>query len=320
MSLRPIVCAGEAIVDFLPLQRGRLADVEAFERHLGGAAANVAAGAAILGSPAAYAWSVGDDEFGAFLLDALSRRGVDVSRAVRTRQGPTGISFIALDARGDRSFVGYGRPPAERFFRPEEVPEDLAGGAAVVHFTSNTLCADPAQRATQRFADLAAAAGRPVSFDPNLRPHLWDDPERMRDVVRAFCARATILKVSESEARMLTGEAEPGRAARALRALGAGLVVVTLAERGAAYLADAAQGHAPAPAVPVVDATGAGDAFVAGFLHSLRPHLEAGEHPAKLGGPILHDAVSLGCRVGAACVTRLGAASWSAVDIPPISH
>src|SRR5207237_2501014 len=107
MSAPDVLCFGEALVDLLPDQRGRLRDCERFEVHSGGAPANVAVGLARLGVPTAFCGVVGDDEFGQLLARKLRDEGVD-TRLRFAAEARTGLWFVALDERGDRTFFSPG--------------------------------------------------------------------------------------------------------------------------------------------------------------------------------------------------------------------
>src|SRR5690606_17195280 len=100
---------------------GPLETVDAFERHPGGAPANVAIGVARLGGRSAFAGAVGDDAFGRFLSAALGAEGVDTRGLVHTKAGRTSIAFVSLDAHGHPKFFSAGGPGAELHYGPAEL-------------------------------------------------------------------------------------------------------------------------------------------------------------------------------------------------------
>jgi sugar/nucleoside kinase (ribokinase family) len=124
----------------------------------------------------------------------------------------------------------------------------------------------------------ALARGAHVLFDWNLRPHRWRDTAEAVELARAMCEGALVVKVNGDEARLLTGETDPARAARAVCTLGARLALVTLGPEGALLRGEAV---ADVPGVParVVDTTGAGDALLGVVLAALVPSAYA---PAAL--------------------------------------
>lgn len=303
-----VLVQGEALVDLLPDRRGPLRRVGSFAVHAGGAPANVAVGLARLGARVALLGLVGEDEFGAFLHDALAAEGVDVSGLQRTRAGKTGLSFVELDEQGERRFFGYGAPTADAFFGPEHLDEALVRRARIVHVGSNGLVSEAGVAATTALLAQARAAGAVISVDPNVRLHLWRDVALLRPRLQPVLAAASLAKLSLEEADFWLGAAPAEEQARRLVHEGLPLAIVTAGDAGAVWARrDGAMGRVAAPRVAVVDSTGAGDGFVAGLLAALAPALPPGVTPAELSVEALHAAIVQGCRVGAAVVGKLGA-------------
>src|SRR4051794_8258513 len=119
-----VICVGETLVDFLPASPGQpVRDVDTWVRCSGGSPANVAVGVSRLGGKSSMLGVVGDDEFGAYLLRALTEEGVDVSRLRRTDEGKTGLVFISLTEKGERSFAFHRTRAAEFFLAERDVDE-----------------------------------------------------------------------------------------------------------------------------------------------------------------------------------------------------
>lgn len=141
---------------------------------------------------------------------------------------PTTLAFVQLDANGDRSFTFYRSPGADIMLRESEVDTALLDDCAIFHFGSVSMTADPCRTATLSAARYARQKGKLVSFDPNYRPLLWDDTEeavlRMKEGIRL----ADILKVSEEEMQLVTGESDPERGSKALLDMGPSLVLVSM--------------------------------------------------------------------------------------------
>ncbi len=303
-----VLCVGEALVDFLPDGKGRkVRDVERWTRCSGGSPANVAIGTARLGARAAFLGVVGEDEFGHFLRGSLEREGVDTRWMRQTREARTGLAFVSIAEDGDRSFVFYRKPSAEFLLNAADVERADLERVRVVHFGTNSLLLPGAADAARSLVRRAREAGCVVSCDPNLRLHVWDDPERLRSLLKELLPGADLIKVAEDEAEFCSGEKDPEKAARALGAMGAQLAVVTLGPGGALWCRNGVVHQVPAPAVEAVDATGAGDGFVAGLLSKRSGALRAGRALEQLPDDELDQAMRFACRVGAAVVTRLGA-------------
>ncbi len=259
-----VLSFGEALVDFLPPTRGlRLRDVEAFSPQVGGAPANLAYGLAKLGGRSGLLGQVGEDEFGAFLIERLDAAGVDTRGMCKTREARTGITFVQVALDGQRSFLFYRHPSADMLISEEQIPDDALAGVSLLHLGTNLLAREPSRSATHRVLSLAAANQVPVSLDVNLRRHMWSDPGKMVGEITPVIEAATLIKFNEPEYTSLFGD-EP----LAVIAERFDIVAVrTLEERGAEMSVRGGQLlRAPAPTVECIDSTGAGDGFLAGFL------------------------------------------------------
>jgi fructokinase len=118
-------------------------------------------------------------------------------------------------------------------------------------------------------ARIAREAGAIISFDVNYRPTLWGGAEEARERIMATVPSVDLLKVNEVELSLLTGSEDLDAGSRALLEGGPALCVVTLGPEGSYYQVAGGGGHVPAYRVQTVDATGCGDAFVAGLLCQL---------------------------------------------------
>jgi len=302
-----VVCLGEALIDFVSLQSGvDLICAEGFRKAAGGAPANVAAGVAKLGKRAGFIGKVGDDPFGRFLKKTLDECGVDTSRMILDPNFRTGLAFVSLTAEGERDFVFFRHPSADMMLSPQEVDIEYVKSAKVFHFGSVLLSSHPSREATLYAAEEARGAGLLVSFDPNIRPPLWDSEARCRHEVLSAMRLCQVAKISDEEVHFLFGHEDIGRGAEQVLELGPELAVVTLGPRGAYFASrGGARGHVPTPEVEVVDRTGAGDGFVAGLLVSL---LEMGTSDlGLLGEGDLWRVVEFANAVGALTTTSRGA-------------
>lgn len=298
-----VLCLGEALVDLLPERRGRLEDCDRFEVCPGGAPANVATGLARLGARVGFRGVVGDDPFGRSLARRLGEAGVHCAFRF-TPERPTGMWFVALDERGERSFFSpNARFSADKLVAPRDVDRALVGRARWLHAGTSAHVLPEGRAALREAVAAARAAGTLVSFDPNVRLHLWEDVEPLRRLCADVLPACALAKVSAEEAEVCTGERDPERALARLAAMGVALACVTLGEDGALARRGEDVLRIPGERVEVVDTTGAGDAFVAGLLFALRgaPAL------AALPRAEIERAVRFANRVAARCVTRVGA-------------
>ncbi|WP_373297224.1 sugar kinase [Streptomyces pseudogriseolus] len=194
------------MVTFLPSQPGRLADVPAFHRSIGGAESNVACALAAAGHTTRWVSRVGADGFGDHLVEAIGGYGVDVSHVRRDPDRPTGVYFrTAGDRADDAHEVAYYRAgSAASAMSPTGVDLDAVRAGRVLHLSGITAALSPDCLALMRELT-APRAGRPlISFDVNHRPGLWGEaygPEVLLDLARG----ADIVFVGEDEAEEAWG-------------------------------------------------------------------------------------------------------------------
>lgn len=230
--------------------------LDAADLVLAGSAGIVAAGAARLGLRTALAAHVGDDLFGRLVVTALEERGVDLRALVVEDDLPTGLSVI-LSAPHDRSILTLlGALPR---LDPDRLDDALLRRARHVHVASWFLLPGLHGGGGARLLARARAAGCTTSLDTN-----WDPAGRW-DGVLAALEHVDVLLPNEAELTALTGAPDAAAAAAAVRAAGPAVALKAGAAGAVGWDADGRHA-APGLAVDVVDTTGAGDSFDAGFL------------------------------------------------------
>lgn len=262
-----VVTIGESMVQFTPTRTGLLRHATHFERFVAGAASNVAVGLTRLGHTTGWTSRVGTDEFGACVKAAIRGEGVDVSTVVSDSDAPTGIYFKER-RRANTTRVHYYRTgSAGSRLAPEDIDPGYLGSASYVHLTGilpalSATCRDAAWKVLRTAEDQNVR----VSFDPNVRRQLWSEQEA-RDVLLEMLPQIHLVSTGMEEAKLLTGEAIPEKAARSLQKMGPERVVVRLGADGAIAIGESEEiVRKPALPVEVVEPVGAGDAFTAGFL------------------------------------------------------
>jgi fructokinase len=261
---------GEVLIDFIPLQKGvALKDVVSFERAPGGAPANVAAAVAKYGQKAALISKVGKDAFGDFLVEKLVEAGVETDKVYRTGEANTGLAFVSLKENGDRDFSFYRNPSADLLLSEEEVKPTWFQAGDILHFCSVDLVESPMKQAHKKAIAAVSDAGGLVSFDPNVRLPLWEDPEDCRKAILDFLPTADIVKVSDEELEFITGRKKEAEAIQSLFVGNVKAVVYTKGAAGADLILKEQKFESRGYSVEPIDTTGAGDAFIGGFLYKL---------------------------------------------------
>jgi fructokinase len=266
-----VLCLGEAIVDLIcEREVDSIAEADSFRPHVGGALANVAVATRRHGASAALAGGAGDDALGAWLRDRLEREDIDLRwfRLVPGLRTPLALATFDRDREPRFAIYGDGIEAAVRSLS-DRLDGALAEASALI-FGSNTLVGDAERELTRRARSQALERGTPILFDPNLRAHRWDALDRARGLCREMCEGALVARANLDEARWMTGldRASGPEAAAALCELGATLGIVTLGDQGAS-MRGVAQADVTAPAVDLVSALGAGDAFTGALVAGL---------------------------------------------------
>ena len=298
-----VICLGEVLIDFVPtVTPTTLIEAPAFRKAPGGAPANVAVALARLDRSSAFMGMTGDDPFGRFLELTLGEAGVDTGPLRFTAEARTALAFVSLRADGERQFMFYRHPSADMLLRPEDVDEAAIRAARALHFGTISLISEPSRSATLHAIDRARAAGCLISCDPNLRLALWPDAQVARAGLLEAIAAADVVKISDDELLFLTGSTDPGAARSELWQAHHRLMVVTLGASGCVFITGSATGMVGGFAVASIDATGAGDAFVAGLLDGLLTDPGAPGDPDRL-----RTICRFACAVGALTTTERGA-------------
>ncbi|HLJ67389.1 MAG TPA: carbohydrate kinase [Chloroflexota bacterium] len=298
-----VLSVGEALIDLLAPDAPELESADRFVRAAGGAPANVAVAAARLGARAGFAGAIGSDPFGRHLRVTLEDNGVDTSGLQTVRERTT-LAFVARNAGGIPDFIFY--RGADAAFSAEMLPVELIRRSTFVYVSSMALLTETSRAATLTAVMHAREARTLVAFDPNLRPSSWPSLGHARQAILGVLGRVDILKVNEEEALLLEDTRDVEVALRALSGTGR-LVVVTRGADGCLWHWRNMSGSVPAPAVDVVDTTGAGDAFTGGLLAALCGRAYTADRLWALRRDDLEEMLRFACTAGALACTVPGA-------------
>ncbi|MHA1524631.1 MAG: carbohydrate kinase family protein [Alphaproteobacteria bacterium] len=270
-----ILCCGEALIDFVPLARGRGgagASQNAYVPALGGSCYNTAVTLGRLGARVGFLGGISTDFFGDQLVAGLKASTVathHVNRAAR----PTTLAFVSLG--GDEPhYAFYDENAAERMWQQADAPP-IDDAVTAMHFGSIALVRAPAAAEFEALM-LGQKGRRLLSLDPNVRPDLVGDEQVYRARLRAMFGAADIIRASLADIAWIAPEMAPNEFAAQCLDEGTSLFVATLGADGAiAYRRDhrsaTLRAISTAPVqVSVVDTVGAGDAFMGGFLAKLQ--------------------------------------------------
>ncbi|MGQ9523694.1 MAG: carbohydrate kinase family protein [Armatimonadota bacterium] len=258
---------------------------KSFDISLGGSSALAAAGMARLGLNVGFISKVGDDLFGRWVLEEIARAGVDVSHVVIDPDARTGVGVI-LSLPSDRGIVTFLGTIA--MLSAQDIDMDYVQGFRHLHVSSFFL-----QKALQPFVPelfkLARQFGLTTSLDTG-----WDPEERWDAVLEDALCEADVFLPNELEAMAIARTQDPYDALDVLHEKTGGTVAVKLGDKGAVARRGEQTARHPGFRVPVVDTTGAGDCFDAGFLYGW-----------VKGWPI-DRCLALGCACGALSVSAPG--------------
>ncbi len=264
-GLKPgILSMGEPLVEFSDMGNGM------YGASISGDAVNVAVSASRLGFRSAVASAVGDDYFGRFVSGRLEEEGVSTEFLSSVRGGFTGIYFITLTGGGGHEFTYYRKGSSASSYRITREELEASGRWQCFHYSGIAQAiGSAAKKSAVKAASRAASAGSMVSYDVNYRPRLWERGEAMEELVKA-AGLADILFISTEDWQLLSGEKlSPAGIARRLVGMGAGRIVVKAGSDGSYGYEKRRVYRQKSFHVEAVDATGAGDAYDAGFLCSI---------------------------------------------------
>jgi fructokinase len=286
---------GEALIDIVERDRQIIGE------HVGGSPLNVAVGLARLGRGVDFLTHIGDDPRGRRIVDYVKQSGVQlVPGSLTAERTPTALA--TLDENGSAQYVF-------------DIEWQLAGTSVVgpplvAHTGSIAAVLEPGCRATAALLD-AYHPSATITFDPNVRPALIEDPDIARGRIDRLIERCDVVKASDQDIRWIDPHRSPEQIARTWLALGPSIVAVTMGSDGAFAMCAAGTVRVPALRVQVVDTVGAGDAFMAGLIDALWSSnlLGAEQRPqlARISIDALTSVVQTAVLSSALTVARAGA-------------
>lgn len=269
-----VVALGELLIDFTD---SGLSDQgnPLFEANPGGAPCNVLAMLRKLGRTCAFVGKVGNDIFGHQLRGVVREAGINTDALVMAEDVRTTLAIVKNFENGDREFSFYRNPGADMMLTEEELPLDTIGNCRIFHFGTLSMTHETVRRATLKAIGHAKENGCLISFDPNLRPPLWQSLEDAREQIGAGLALCDILKIADNEIEFMTGETDFDRGAAVLqqRYPNIRILNVTAGADGSHSYYGHKKVYVPAFCLGgTVETTGAGDTFCASVLDFVLEH------------------------------------------------
>lgn len=267
-----IILMGEPMGLFMANETGPLSKVKTFTASIAGAEYNVAVGLARLGHTPAYCTRLGFDPLGERILDGMRQNHIATDLVTQVPGELTGFMMKSSTDQGDPDIAYYRKGSAASRLSAHDIDKLDLYGCERLHVTGIfPAVSESALAATRRLIARAKALELPISFDPNLRPQLWESEKKMTATLNSLAQGAETVLPGLGEGKLLTGQDTPEAVAAFYHRLGVKNVVVKLGKDGAYYSEkDGQSGYSPAfPVKKLVDTVGAGDGFAAGVISAL---------------------------------------------------
>lgn len=268
-----VTALGELLIDFTENGNSEQGN-PLMEANPGGAPCNMLAMIQKLGGTTAFIGKVGKDMFGRQLKTAVEAVGIDTRNLMEDEEVHTTLAFVHTFPDGDRDFSFYRNPGADMMLTKEEIQEDLIRNSKVFHFGTLSSTHEGVREATRYAIDVAKEAGCLISFDPNLRPPLWNTLEDARKEIEYGLSKADILKISDNEVEFLCGTSDYDEGAKMLiEKYNIPFVCVTLGKDGSRAYYKGMRVEVPGFVQKnTIETTGGGDTFCGCMLHYIIQH------------------------------------------------
>ena len=292
-----VVCGGQIVADVMvrPFEGLPVPGTSTLVEHTGlfsgGCTNNTALTLARLGVNVEIVTAIGHDEFGDFLVRNLERAGVGTAHVQRDSKRHTAVSIVLVNQDGERSFLHH--PGANAGLRGEHFPQPLLEQARVLHIGGALLLKELDGPPMAELLSRARTAGATITLDTT-----FDRFGTGLSLLGPCFPLLDVFLANEREATALSGRTTPEECATFFLDAGCKATVIKMGEHGCLLASGPDRRMLPAFSVPVVDTTGAGDAFAAGFLAGL------------VNGRSLEDCARLGCAAGGRCVGHPGASAF----------
>lgn len=267
-----VIALGELLIDFTMNGQSEQGN-NMFEACPGGAPCNVLALLNKMGKKTAFIGKVGKDQFGALLRDTITEAGIDASNLMVDENVNTTLAFVHTFPDGDREFSFYRNPGADMMLTADEVNPEVVKDTKVFHFGTLSMTHEGVREATKKAVKTAKANGCLVSFDPNLRPPLWNSLDLAKEQMEYGFGKCDILKISDNEIQFVSGKEDYDEGIAYLQeTYNIPLILLTMGKDGSRAYYKGMRVERPGFSVKAIETTGAGDTFCGSSLNYLVDH------------------------------------------------
>lgn len=288
-----VILFGEPMAMFTAEEEGPLDEVKVFGRSLAGAEVNVCTGLTRLGHNVSYVTKLGEEPLGMYVKTFLDKEGIGTEFITFDKVYKTGIMLKSKVSSGDPITSYYRKGSAFSHMTKEDIDNIDFHDVSLIHVTGiPPALSISCREATYRLIERARENNCYITFDPNLRPALWENEEVMVKVINELASKCDLILPGIAEGLVLTGSDEPEKIADFYQSLGVRNVIIKEGSRGA-YVRHGSQSFRQEgfKVKKVVDTVGAGDGFAVGIISS------------KLEGLDIKEAVIRANAIGAIQVT-----------------
>lgn len=269
-----VIALGELLIDFAECGSSNQGN-PLYEACPGGAPCNVLALLNKMNKKTAFIGKVGDDMFGSMLRDVITSAGIDARALSVSKDVHTTLAFVKTFEDGDRDFSFYRNPGADMMLYKEDLPTDMLNDTRIFHFGTLSMTHPEVREATKTAIDIAKKAGALISFDPNLRPPLWESLEDAREQISYGLSVCDILKIADNEIEFMLGETDFEKAAAILKSNYPQIKIlnITAGANGSYCFYEDKKVYVPSFKLGgTIETTGAGDTFCGSVLNYVCEH------------------------------------------------
>ena len=305
-----MILLGRVCIDLNPTADGyykSTAEVDTFNRYLGGSPANIAVGMARLGKKVGFIGKVSNDQFGDFVTNYFANEGIDISHVTRTTgEENLGLAITEILSETESSIMMYRNGVADLMLDPKDVDEEYISQTKALLISGTALSASPSREAAFKAAAIAKRLGTPVIFDIDYRPQNWKSKDEIAVYYSLLAAQSDIILCSREEMTLTESLCIPQNeddeiSAKYWMARSAKIIVIKHGKNGSnAFIIDGSKYLVKPFPVKLLKSFGGGDGYAAAFLTSI------------IDGKSYAEALSL----ASACAAMLVASKSCSADMP----